>query len=222
MKELLAGVAILFVVGIASFLYRNTVERPGITAATPVCTEEAKVCPDGTTVARSGPSCVFAPCPLPNVEIPDAGISFVIPEGYAADENAYGADTRLLAAFTKPSLSGTPPHTIIVYRYPIPTGKTADDVILENTRYQPADMPAEDFGRFTSLSVNGKTFRETHVERFEALVHSSYFYSRTSDVLRFDIIEHDVTDWMEPTLAVRALPEHSAFLQVLRTLEAAP
>lgn len=27
------------------------------------CTEEAKICPDGTAVARVGPSCEFAPCP---------------------------------------------------------------------------------------------------------------------------------------------------------------
>lgn len=27
------------------------------------CTTEAKVCPDGTTVGRTGPNCEFAPCP---------------------------------------------------------------------------------------------------------------------------------------------------------------
>lgn len=27
------------------------------------CTEEAKVCPDGSAVARTGPNCEFAPCP---------------------------------------------------------------------------------------------------------------------------------------------------------------
>lgn len=28
------------------------------------CTQEAKVCPDGSTVGRSGASCEFAPCPV--------------------------------------------------------------------------------------------------------------------------------------------------------------
>ncbi len=28
------------------------------------CTEEAKVCPDGTTVGRTGPNCEFTPCPF--------------------------------------------------------------------------------------------------------------------------------------------------------------
>jgi hypothetical protein len=27
------------------------------------CTEEAKVCPGGTTVSRTGPNCEFTPCP---------------------------------------------------------------------------------------------------------------------------------------------------------------
>lgn len=222
MKQLLAGIVILFVVGFGSFLYRNTVERPGITAAQTACTTEAKLCPDGTSVGRSGPSCEFSPCLLPNVEIPDAGISFAIPAGYVADENAYGADTRLLTAFVKPSLSGNPRHTIVVYRYEIPEGKATDEVILENTRYQPADSGAENFNQFRNLSVNGKTFRETTIERFEAQVHSSYFLVRENDVLRFDITEHDVTGWMEPSLSIRDLPEHIALLRLLQTLQITP
>jgi hypothetical protein len=27
------------------------------------CTMEAKICPDGSAVGRSGPSCEFSPCP---------------------------------------------------------------------------------------------------------------------------------------------------------------
>ena len=27
------------------------------------CTEEAKLCPDGSAVGRTGPNCEFAPCP---------------------------------------------------------------------------------------------------------------------------------------------------------------
>ncbi len=219
MKQLLAGVVILFVVGFGSFLYRNTVERPGITAAMPQCTMEAKICPDGTSVGRTGPACEFAPCVLPNVEIPDSGISFAIPTGYVADENAYGADTRLLAAFIKPSLAGNPQHTIALYRFETGEGQTANDVILENSRYQPADMQAEDFSQFRDLSVNGKTFRETTIERFEAMVHSSYYLVRDNDILRFDITEHDVTDWMEPGLSIRDLPEHTGLLGILRTLQ---
>ncbi len=37
---------------------------PGCSDETKVCTQEAKLCPDGETyVSRTGPSCEFAPCP---------------------------------------------------------------------------------------------------------------------------------------------------------------
>ncbi len=35
-----------------------------------VCTKEAKICPDGTTVGRTGPNCEFAPC-LSKVVLPE-------------------------------------------------------------------------------------------------------------------------------------------------------
>lgn len=35
-----------------------------------MCTTEAKICPDGTGVGRTGPDCAFAPCPGPAAETP--------------------------------------------------------------------------------------------------------------------------------------------------------
>jgi len=222
MKQLLALTALLLIIGVAAFLYRNAIERPGIVPEETACTAEAKICPDGRAVGRAGPACEFAPCPFPNVEAPEAGIAFVIPEGYSADENAYGADSSLVAAFVKPSLAGEPPHSIAIRRYPIPADGTAEDVILANTRYQPADMPAEDMGRFEQVIISGKTFRATVIERFEAQVQSAYYLVRAGDVLRFEVTERDVADWTEPALAVEELPEHAAFLRMLGTLQAAP
>ena len=43
------------ILGVKKILNRNTV---------PVaCTEEAKICPDGSVVGRVGPKCEFSPCP---------------------------------------------------------------------------------------------------------------------------------------------------------------
>jgi hypothetical protein len=43
------------------------------TPVTPVaCTMEAKLCPDGSAVGRSGPNCEFAPCPAVNSIITEA------------------------------------------------------------------------------------------------------------------------------------------------------
>ncbi len=36
---------------------------PEATPSGRACTQEAKICPDGTGVGRTGPNCEFAPCP---------------------------------------------------------------------------------------------------------------------------------------------------------------
>ena len=41
--------------------FEFSVKFPGNTA----CTLEAKICPDGSSVGRTGPNCEFAPCPTP-------------------------------------------------------------------------------------------------------------------------------------------------------------
>ena len=42
----------------------TTCENASSTISNPkACTEEAKICPDGSTVGRTGPNCEFTPCP---------------------------------------------------------------------------------------------------------------------------------------------------------------
>lgn len=217
MKQLIAGVVLIVVVGVGAFLYRNVVERPGTGAPETACTMEAKVCPDGTAVGRTGPSCSFAPCMLPNVDIADKHVAFAIPAGYSPDEQAYGADTSLIAAFAKPATTGA--HSIIVRSYLIPEGKDGSSVILANTRYQPSDMQAVDFSKFGNTIVAGKTFRSAVIERFEGQVHSSYYLVRAHDVLTFEVVEHDVLNWTDASLSVEDLPEHTALLLMLSTLQ---
>ncbi|MDB5264929.1 MAG: hypothetical protein JWN64_500 [Parcubacteria group bacterium] len=225
MKQLIAGTVLILVLGVAAFFYRNMLERPGQGTATgtgdTACTLEAKICPDGTSVGRTGPNCAFAACVAPNVELASAGIAFALPAGYVKGVQEPGADgfvENMLDFYQKPGAS-TVPHYISVYSYPISAGKTADAIILENTRYQPSDMQAQDFSRFTSKTINGKTFRSTVIERFEGQVVSAYFLVRANDVLRFEILERDVTNWSDTNLVVENLPEHQALLKMLGTLQ---
>lgn len=215
MKELFAGVALVFVIGIAAFAYRNAVEQPRVVGQEPVaCTLEAKLCPDGTSVGRSGPSCAFAACPLPNVEFPLSGIALVLPDGYVLD----GTTAFDEGTFVKASASINPQHTITVRRYLIPEGETAESVMLAHTRYQPSDLQAEDTERFENVIVNGTTFRATVIERFEGHVTSAYYLLREKDVIAFQIAERDVTGWTDPELVVADLPEHQALLRMLATV----
>lgn len=214
MKQLIAGTTLLLVLGIGAFVYRAIVEKPA-SIVEQACTTEAMLCPDGSSVGRTGPNCSFAPCPVAEVTlIPFAGISFVLPTGYV--EVNFMDSPDFLAAYDKATGEGIP-HTIAIHLYAIPEGKTAEQVMLEHTRYQPSDMAAQDLSRFGTSVIGGRTFRATVIERFEGQARSSYFLARTNDVLRFDIGERGV-DWTNPDLQIETLPEHQALQQMLSTL----
>ena len=220
MKELLAGVVILLVIGIAGFFYRNTLEHPNVPAGptATACTQEAKICPDGTSVGRSGPDCAFAVCAPPNTEDAELGIGFVIPTGYTANPDAIGAEPTLSAVFEKPS-KGSVPNTILIRSYPIPAGKTASDVMLAHTTYVSSGKAATSMSEFKTKLIQGKTFYSVVLERFEGQVESAYYLPRANDVLEFEVQEKDVTNWTDSKLDVETLPEHQALLKMLATLQ---
>lgn len=62
-KRYIAGVA-LVVIGVAgyAFILLRPVGEDGATAPV-ACTQEAKICSDGSSVGREGPHCEFARCP---------------------------------------------------------------------------------------------------------------------------------------------------------------
>lgn len=230
MKQLLAGIVLLIIVGVVGFIYRNEMEHrfqtPNVGTGMPgaqggqACTDEAKVCPDGSAVGRTGPNCSFAPCALPNVEIPVASstIGFVLPSGYSADENALGAEPTLIAAFVKPS-STQSPNTIMIREYSTPAGETGEQVMLAHTTLNPSGMQATSTKQFSTIVIRGRTFYAITIERFEGQVDTAYYLLRTNDVLRFEVVEKDVTSWTDPKLNIGTLPEHQSLLQMLGTLQ---
>ncbi len=223
MKGILSGIIIVVLIAFGAFVYRGAKER-AISAppsgAAQACTQEAKVCPDGSSVGRTGPNCAFAACALPNAEDAETGIAFVIPAGFAANAGAIGSDPTLRAVFDSVAkkADGTA-DSIIIRRYPIPAGKTANDVILANTVHESSGEQAKSMSEFLSVPVGGKTFQSITVERFEAMVHSEYYLVRANDVLRFEVVERDVKNWSDPKLLVANLPAHQALLKMLATLK---
>src|SRR3989344_7127909 len=61
MKNVLTGIAVLVVVG-AGIVGYFAITKTATAPLSPACTQEAKVCPDGSSVGRSGPNCDFAEC----------------------------------------------------------------------------------------------------------------------------------------------------------------
>lgn len=218
MKQLFAGIVLIVLIGVGGFFYRNVTEKPGSQASQPACTLEVKVCPDGTSVGREGPSCSFAPCLPPNLEVTEAGVSFVLPAGYTQVMRG-AAHQENLRIFEKASMSENAPHLITLKRFVLPEGKTADDVMLENTRLQPADLPIESMDEFDIVAANGKTFYKFTIERFEGQVHTAYYLPRANDVLRFDILERDVSSWTDPSLVIDTLPEHRNLQTLIESVQ---
>lgn len=71
---LIVGILVIGWIIWAYFLNRDTIVSPissNITSTTTStqswdCNGDAKICPDGSSVGRTGPSCEFISCPLPN------------------------------------------------------------------------------------------------------------------------------------------------------------
>ncbi len=65
MQNIKITVGILIVVAVSAIaIFAATKPAPPSTSPEPVaCTEEAKLCPDGSYVGRTGPQCQFSACP---------------------------------------------------------------------------------------------------------------------------------------------------------------
>ena len=71
-------VGVVILVGVAGYFAVNRQMTPS-PAPTPVaCTKEAKQCPDGSYVGRTGPNCEFTACPEANLpSTPNSPISLL-------------------------------------------------------------------------------------------------------------------------------------------------
>ena len=66
------GVVVLTLVGLGAWWQLSKEKAPS--PASLACTEEAKQCPDGSSVGRTGPNCEFALCPAAGEKTPRAAI----------------------------------------------------------------------------------------------------------------------------------------------------
>ena len=71
---ILIFIVAVFIVGGLLYVYNPDPVEYGEPKEIPVfCTQDAKLCPDGSYVGRSGPNCDFAPCPLTNEPVFEDG-----------------------------------------------------------------------------------------------------------------------------------------------------
>lgn len=213
MRSLLLGILFILLVGFGGLVYRNAVEYPSRPVA---CQLDAKVCPDGTAVGRTGPSCSFPECPFPNVSFSDVGIAFAIPEGFVISELP---DSGSVVAYEKQSANAsTSPDGIVIRRFAIASSSTALATIQQTAIGGASGAPVPSTA-FSSIVLGTHRFTVVSIERFEGVVDTAYYLARNADVLRFDAIDRDVMDWTDRNLDVGILPANTALRGLLTTLE---
>lgn len=210
MRSLFFGILLIIIIGFGGFVYRNAVEYPTRPVACPM---DAQVCPDGTSLGRTGPSCTFPACPLPNVSFPDVNISFAIPTGFTGAELS---DVASIAAYEM-KVSTVDMASIIIRHYVIAASSTALATIQQTAIGGASGAPVG-VTSFTSTVLGTHRFTVVSIERFEGVIDTAYYLARTTDVLRFDAIDRN-TDWTNPNLDVSKLPAHAALVKLLATLQ---
>lgn len=80
---LITIVVLIISVVVGSFFILNWYIRMQELGGSTACTMEAMICPNGTSVGRTGPNCEFSPCPTPDNEQSCGGIAGEqCPSGY--------------------------------------------------------------------------------------------------------------------------------------------
>lgn len=212
MKGLFWGILLIILVGVGGLVYRNAIER---SLQLGVCPLDALLCPDGTSVARTGNSCTFPVCPPPNVTLPSINVAFALPEGFAEMTPPDGAS---VAAYTRPaSASSTNDATIIVRHYAVDASSTPL-MVMQQAAIGASGMPVSATS-FSSTVLGTHRFTVVTLERFEGVINTAYYLARGKDVLRFDALDMNVTNWTDPDLNVSKLPAHAALIKLLTSLQ---
>jgi hypothetical protein len=213
MKSLFLGIALIIIVGFGGLVYRNAIEHPYQQVACPM---DALVCPDGTSVVRTGTSCTFSPCLPPNVVLADINISFALPAGFS--ESASPDPTAVVLYKSSASASSTNDAIIIIRRYPITASSTALATIQQTAISGTSGLPVSATS-LTSTALGNHRFTVASIERFEGNIDTAYYLARATDVLRFDAIDMSVANWTDAGLNITTLPAHKALAKLLTTLQ---
>lgn len=212
MKRLFLGVLLFAVLGTGGFIYRNAVEHPMQAIACPL---DAEICPDGTSVSRTGLSCTFPVCPPPNVTLPTIGIAFALPQGFVA---TVPPDTLSVAAYKMPIASSTDVASIIIRYYAIEASSTALATIQGTAVSLASGVPVPATA-FSSVVLGTHRFTVVALGSSSSTVDTAYYLARGTDVLRFDAVDTGVTNWNDPTLNPSTLPANVALKKLLTTLQ---
>lgn len=133
-----------------------------------VCTEEAKICDDGTTVWRVGPSCDFAACPASSTETPQSDDS----ENWITSTTAQGIEFKYPEKFSTTYMH--PPY--------FDTESWPPKISVSNDKFSCAVTPAESSlpNRVAQKNINNATYCiSAESEGAAGSVYTTYVYTTT-------------------------------------------
>jgi hypothetical protein len=158
----LIAIIVILSAGIFYFVRHNQNNQPEQIA----CTMEAKICPDGSAVGRSGPNCEFAACPTASVEVPAVN----------DDENWITSTTGQGVTFQYPENFST------IYTHPpyYDTESWPPKITVSDNEFSCAETPAESSlpDRVARRIINGKTYCVSAMSEGAAgSVYTTYIYT---------------------------------------------
>lgn len=217
MGRIFLGILFIVVLSVGGLIYRNAAEHP----TQPItCPLDTLLCPDGTSVSRTGLSCTFPVCPPPNVSLTSVAISFALPEGLQAitPPDVASVAAYELSASASSTASSTNNANIIIRHYMINASSTALATIQQTAVDGASGLPVAATS-FSSTLLGNHRFTIVSIQRFGGVIDTAYYLARGTDVLRFDAIDRNIANWANPNLDVSILPAHAALEKLLTTLQ---
>ncbi|MFA5155159.1 MAG: hypothetical protein WC453_01890 [Patescibacteria group bacterium] len=165
---LIGAVILLALLALVYFFYPGF--RPASVPPGPVaCTLEAKICPDGSAVGRTGPNCEFAPCPIAG----PAGVASVPAGWQIAEEGREGLTFRYPSPF--------PAQYITPQEWPPQITVASSPVALDCPLTPPASSQPD---RTMGKTINDRVYCiSASSEGAAGSVYTDYVYKSLSDGL---------------------------------------
>tara|TARA_B100000745_G_scaffold254816_1_gene177404 strand:+ start:7272 stop:7898 length:627 start_codon:yes stop_codon:yes gene_type:complete len=186
MKELFLGVVLIILLGLGSFLYQNALRDRSAPEGPIACTLEARICPDGSAVGRTGPQCEFEACSTDP-------ISFTAPNGFIDTLPLLSSivEGRLGFYSKEPSVIS---NSISVHAF-----KTGDkeQALLEKVTLTPSDLHPESLEDFEVVTIGEREAYRIVNERFEATVEVTYGIFLEDFLVLVALRDIAVENWME-------------------------
>jgi len=186
MKELMLGVVLVILLGLGSFVYQNALTDRNAPEGPIACTLEARICPDGSAVGRTGPLCEFEACSTDP-------ISYTAPEGFKDSLPLLSSIVEgRLGFYTKEPSTISNNITIHAFKTENP-----EQTLLEKVALTPSDLHPKSIEDFEIVTIGDRDVYRIVNERFEATVEVTYGIFLEDFLVLVSLRDIAVENWME-------------------------